>query len=59
MASLQDVNGDGIVDLVAHFSVRTLAANGDITQGTTHLTIGGRLRDGLPFRGSDAVRIVP
>jgi aqualysin 1 len=59
MASLEDANGDGLLDLVVQFSVRTLVANGDVTPATTSLKMEGRLRDGLPFRGSDAIRVVP
>ena len=59
-ATLKDVNGDGYMDMVLHFSVPALVANGDLTLATTSLVLRGFLGDACTnFRGSDAVRVVP
>jgi subtilisin family serine protease len=46
-----DVDGDGLMDLVLHFSVPALRSNGDLTPGTTSLTLYGTLDDGRRLRG--------
>ncbi|HSJ23932.1 MAG TPA: S8 family serine peptidase [Longimicrobiales bacterium] len=59
-AAVEDVNGDGLPDLVLHFSVPALVANGDLTAGSTHLVLRGFMQDGCTnFRGQDSVNIVP
>ena len=58
-ASLEDVNEDGLLDLVLHFEVQALVANGDLDAGTTFLVLNGATSDGGPLRAADAVRIVP
>ncbi|HUQ82694.1 MAG TPA: hypothetical protein VM076_16205 [Gemmatimonadaceae bacterium] len=58
-ASLEDVDGDGDVDLVLHFDVQTLLANGDLTPATTQLVLRGRTNAGVPVRGADGVTVVP
>src|SRR5690606_37522874 len=37
MAAREDVNGDGLRDLVLHFSTPSLVANGDLTSASTEL----------------------
>jgi len=55
-ASTEDVNSDGVPDLVAKFSVPDLVANGDLTEASSSLTVGGLLADGCTvFTGEDAV----
>lgn len=55
MASFQDVNGDGLLDLVVHVSTEALTLGiGDTLAVLTATTFGG-----LPIRGTDTVRIVP
>lgn len=55
MASLEDVNGDGRLDLVLHFPTQALLLNNASTQATlTGLTTNGRC-----ISGSDSVNIVP
>ena len=55
MASLEDVNADGYLDLVAHFSVKSLG----LTLGTTSLTLTATLTTGAVVAGSDLVRVMP
>jgi hypothetical protein len=55
MASLQDVNGDGFLDLVVQVSTSTLV----LTATDTEATVEGATVDGTSFRGKDSVRIVP
>jgi N-acetylneuraminic acid mutarotase len=57
-ASLEDVNGDGRLDMVLHFSVDELLANGDLALATTELLINGRTTGGTPITGKDSVRPV-
>ncbi len=54
--AIEDVDGDGIMDLVAHFAVRDLENNGDLTDATSELVLRGFLDDACSnFRGDDAV----
>jgi hypothetical protein len=57
--SLEDVDGDGDMDFVAHFSIPTLVSNGDLTSSTTMLYINGADTGGATFFGHDVVSIVP
>jgi uncharacterized protein (DUF2141 family) len=60
MAEVQDVNGDGSPDLLVHFRVDALVANGDLTPTTTSLVLKGFLQDDCTnFLGEDAVTVVP
>lgn len=60
MAGLEDVDDDGDLDLVLHFSTQELVANGDLDGNTTELTLNGGTTDGLlVIHGSDTVTIVP
>ncbi len=52
--SLQDVNGDGRLDMVAQFPTRDLL----LTSTDTDATLEGQTNDALPFQGTDSVRIV-
>jgi hypothetical protein len=55
VASLQDVNGDGFLDLVVHVSTSALVLNANDTEATVQGTTMG----GDSFSGKDSVRIVP
>jgi hypothetical protein len=55
MASVQDVDGDGIPDLVLHFATQELV----LSEGDTEAVLEGSTVDGGLFRGVDSVRIVP
>jgi hypothetical protein len=59
VSSLEDVDGDGDLDLVLQFELEALVANGDITENTTLLILNGGTMAGGPIRGEDTVRIVP
>lgn len=50
----EDVNGDGILDLVCHFTT----ANAGFLQGDTAGLLKGKTVDGRSIVGTDAVRIV-
>jgi hypothetical protein len=55
MASIEDVDGDGWLDMVLHFAVEDLNLAADATSAT----LEGRTCDGQLFTGNDRVRIVP
>ncbi len=55
MASQEDVNGDGIKDLVVHVLTSAL----QLTAGDTQAILEGETTDGLQIHGADSVRIVP
>jgi PKD repeat protein len=58
--SIEDVNGDGLPDLVVMFEVPALVANGDLTLDTTELVLRGFLSNACTnFRGAQSVVIVP
>lgn len=55
MASLEDVNGDGFLDLVFHVSTLALILNANDTEAM----VQGNTVGGISFSGKDSVRIVP
>lgn len=54
-ASEQDVDGDGLTDLVVHVETEAL----DLDENDTEAVLEGRTTDGLEFRGVDSIRVVP
>jgi len=54
MASVEDVDGDGLDDLVVHVSTSALT----LTSSDTTATLEGSTTDGQRIEGSDSVRIV-
>ena len=52
---LQDVNDDGLTDLVLHFRTQETG----ISAGDTLACLTGELFDGLPIEGCDTIRTVP
>ena len=55
MASSEDVNQDGLMDLVVHVYTSGLT----LTDGDVETVLEGTTFDGQRIRGSDSVRIVP
>ena len=55
MASFQDVNGDGRLDLVVHVETEAL----EINQTDTIAVLEGQTFGGAAIRGTDSVRVVP
>ncbi len=58
-AYMEDVNKDGMMDLVTMFSVKDLVFYGDLTDLSTQLVLRGVLADGCTnFSGFDAVTVL-
>lgn len=55
MASAQDVNGDGLPDLVVHVSTEAL----QLRDADTEAVLRGRTTGGTTVQGRDTVRVVP
>ena len=55
MSSVEDVNGDGLPDLVVHVSTSAL----QLSQADTQADLEGATFGGLQVKGSDTVRVVP
>ncbi len=51
----EDVNGDGLLDLVCHFNTQETG----FTCGDTLGTLKGKTNDGIHIEGSDSIRINP
>ncbi|MCH7752719.1 MAG: hypothetical protein IH898_11265, partial [Planctomycetes bacterium] len=58
-SGLEDVNGDGLLDLTLKFSTRDLVEFGALGFDTVEGLLTGELLDGTPFEGLDSIRIVP
>jgi hypothetical protein len=54
--ALEDVNGDGKLDLVLHFNTQQLAG---LEKTSTTATLTGSTYNGIPIQGTDTVNIVP
>ncbi len=55
MASLQDVDGDGLLDLVVQVDTQSF----QLSAGDTEAVLEGKTYDGTAIQGTDTVRIVP
>ena len=53
--SIEDVDGDGLLDLIAHFAQKATG----IACGDTGATISGNTLAGVPIDGTDSVNPVP
>ena len=56
--SLEDVNGDGYLELIAFFDVQELIGAGVLAEDTTALKLDANLYDGTRITGTDSVRVV-
>lgn len=54
----QDVDGDGLLDAILHFSANELVDGGALNASTTELLLTGGTTDGQAIFGKDQVRIV-
>ena len=55
MASFEDVNGDGLLDIVVHVETKTF----ELSETDTEAVLEGETFDGTRIRGVDTVRVVP
>jgi hypothetical protein len=55
MASVEDVDGDGLPDLVVHVSTEALQPS----ESDVSAVLEGQTFDGAPIMGIDSVRVVP
>jgi hypothetical protein len=53
-ANWTDVDGDGKLDLVLHFSIPQL----NLTSTTTQLTLHATISDGRTMRGTTTIRVI-
>ncbi len=57
--SIEDVDEDGDLDMIAFFSVPDLVTYAGLNSTTVSLELTGTLTNGTPIVGADSVRIVP
>ena len=55
LTSIQDVNDDGLSDLVVHIDASAL----QLSESDSQALLEGETNSGLPIQGSDSVRVVP
>ena len=58
-SSEEDVTGDGLVDLLLHFSVREMVGNGVLNMSTELGRLSGSALGEIEITGHDFIRIVP
>jgi hypothetical protein len=54
MASFEDINGDGLLDIIVHVDTTALELTGEDTEAI----LEGETFDGQKIRGVDTIRIV-
>ena len=54
MAKFEDINGDGLIDIIIHVDTRAL----ELSPGDTDAILEGKTHDGILIYGTDTVRIV-
>jgi len=54
MSSFEDINGDGLLDIIVHFDTTTL----ELSEGDTEAILEGETYKGTRIRGIDTVKIV-
>ncbi len=54
-STLEDVDGDGDLDMLFHFKTQEL----NLDEDSTEATLTGETNDGTPIQGTDTVNIVP
>lgn len=57
-ATIRDVNGDGLKDMVVRFPVSTLRKDGALTTSTTQLCLSAKTSSGESIHGCDSVHVV-
>ena len=55
MTGVEDIDGDGIFDLVVHVGTEAL----ELSEADVEAILEGQMFEGTLIRGSDFVRIVP
>lgn len=54
MTSFEDVNGDGLQDIIVHVDTAAL----ELSMGDTDAVLGGETYDGKKIRGTDTIRVI-
>lgn len=57
-ATIRDVNGDGLKDMVVRFPVAMLKKDGALTPSTTQLCLNGKTDSGQSIHGCDSVHVL-
>lgn len=58
-SAVEDINGDGVDDVIFHFSMKEIVAEGALDADSVEGLLTGTTTAGNPFSALDSVRIVP
>jgi len=58
-AAAEDVNGDGVLDVILHFSTPDMLSVGAVNAASTQLALSGATTGGTAIEGVDSIRIAP